>query len=65
MKNTVLWASAAVLVLTVPLLIIGGVNARTITGVLFILMVAGVFTYIACKGWKRGEQEKRERAKHD
>lgn len=52
MKNTVLWALAAVLVLTAPLLVIGGVNARTITGVLFILMFSGVFTYIACKGWE-------------
>lgn len=46
------WMLAACLVINVPLLILDRFSRRSIIGSLFILLIAGIWTYIACTGWR-------------
>lgn len=46
------WVIAAVLVLIIPTAILCGDPGKVILIVIFVLLMAAVFTFIACTGWK-------------
>lgn len=51
-RSVIGWAVAAVLVIIIPVIILCGEPAKVIGIIGAVCSITGIFTFIACTGWK-------------